>query len=528
MHHDLLLVIGLLFAVSLLTLLSPKLRIAYPILLVLGGLLIAFIPGIPHVRVDPELIFLIFLPPLLYEAAWFTSWREFWKWKRSIGMLAFGLVFFTSLVVGYFSTWLIPGFTLGLGFLLGGIISPPDAVAATSVLKGIHIPKRANTILEGESLVNDAASLIVFRFALAAVITGQFSLNEAIEQFFILALGGIIIGLLLANAVYFLHRALPTTASIDTALTLMSPYLMYIIAEELHTSGVLAVVSGGLFLSYRSHAFLDHRSRLQAYHVWSTLIFMLNGLVFILIGLDLPDIVGGMERQELHNSIIYGLLVSVLVIAVRFLWMYPAAHLPRLFFKHIREREPSPGWRMPTVLSWAGMRGVVSLASALAIPHTLPSGEAFPHRSTILVITFVVILVTLVGQGLTLPWIVKKLKVQEVDPRMPEEEQEITLRTRMVRAVIDHLEAHPEKTDQTVRAHQHFIQLEQNYLRSIEAIQRAEGVVHQDDSNRKMMLAALHVQRAALTAARRERTFDDEIIRKMESNLDLEETRLSS
>lgn len=244
MHHDLLLVIGLLFAVSLLTLLSPKLRIAYPILLVIGGLLIAFLPGMPHVHMEPEMIFLIFLPPLLYEAAWFTSWREFWRWRRSITMLAFGLVFFTSLVVAYATSWLIPGFTLALGFLLGGIISPPDAVAATSILKGMPIPKRATTILEGESLVNDAASLIVFRFALAAVITGQFTMHLVVERFVILSVGGILIGLVIANAVYFLHRSLPTTASIDTALTLMTSYLMYITAEEFDTSGVLSVVSG--------------------------------------------------------------------------------------------------------------------------------------------------------------------------------------------------------------------------------------------------------------------------------------------
>lgn len=528
MHHDLLLVIGLLFAVSLLTLLSPKLRIAYPILLVIGGLLIAFIPGIPHVRVDPELIFLIFLPPLLYEAAWFTSWREFWKWKRSISMLAFGLVFFTSLVVGYFTSWLIPGFTLAMGFLLGGIISPPDAVAATSVLKGIHIPKRATTILEGESLVNDAASLIVFRFALAAVVTGRFSMHEAIEQFFMLSLGGIAIGLVLANVLYFLHRALPTTASIDTALTLMSPYLMYIIAEEFHTSGVLAVVSGGLFLSYRSHAFLDHKSRLQAYNVWSTLIFMLNGLVFILIGLELPDIAAGMVPAELRQAITYGLLVSLLVIVVRFAWMYPAAYVPRLLSRHIREREASPGWRMPTVLSWAGMRGVVSLASALSIPHLLPNGEPFPQRSMILMITFIVILITLVGQGLTLPWIVRKLNVQEVDPRVSEEEQELALRSRMVRAVIDHLNGHPEKNPTLERAHQHFIQLEESYLRSLDNMRSAERQVHRDDTNRNMMRTLIKIQRDALMKARRDRIFDDELIRKIEGNLDLEETRLNS
>lgn len=528
LHHDLLLVIGLLFAVSLLTLLSPKLRIGHPILLVLGGLLIAFLPGMPRVHLDPELIFLIFLPPLLYEAAWFTSWREFWKWRRSIAMLAFGLVFFTSLIVGLFTHWMIPGFTLALGFLLGGIISPPDAVAATSVLKGLTLPKRAMTILEGESLVNDAASLIVFRFALMAVVSGQFVLSDALQQFAILTFGGIAVGLVLAHAIYFLHRLLPTTPNIDTAMTLMSPYLMYIAAEELHCSGVMSVVSGGLFLSFRSHRFLDHRSRLMAYNVWSTLIFMLNGLVFILIGLELPDIVTGLSRPELQQAILYGLLVSVLVIAIRFLWMYPAAHLPRLLSRRIREREPSPGWRMPTVISWAGMRGVVSLASALAIPHQLPGGEAFPHRSTILVITFVVILVTLVGQGLTLPWVVRRLNVREVDPHRPHAEQELALRSRMARAVADELAARPDRDAQAERAMQHFLQLEQNYLRSLENLHLADRATASQPLDREFPRALIRIQRQVLEAARKEHDFDLEVIRRMESNLDLEETRLNS
>ncbi|MBK7945287.1 MAG: cation:proton antiporter [Flavobacteriales bacterium] len=487
LHNDLLLVISLLFAVSLLTLLGPKLRIAQPILLVLGGLAIALVPGVPHVRLEPELIFLIFLPPLLYEAAWFTSWREFWRWKRSILLLAFGLVFFTSLIVGLFTSWLIPGFTLALGFLLGGIISPPDAVAATSVLKGLRIPKRATTILEGESLVNDASSLIVFRFALAAVVSGQFVMVEALEQFVWLVLGGIVIGLVIAHIVYFLHRWLPTTASIDTAMTLMSPYLMYIAAEHFHCSGVMAVVTGGLFLSFRAHDFLDYKSRLQATHVWSTLI------------------------------------------AVRYLWMFPAAHIPRLLFPSIRRNEISPGWRAPILISWAGMRGVVSLAAALAIPQTLPSGEAFPHRETILVITFTVILITLVGQGLTLPWVVRKLKLGELDQQRPHEEQELELRGRLVRAVIDHVAAHPEQDERMQRVHQHFLSLEDNYLRSLENLRNeAEAAVPQsDDSNRLFQRDLIAVQRRALATARQEKAFDFEVLRKMEGMLDLEEARMN-
>lgn len=528
LHHDLLLVIGLLFAVSLLTLLGPKLRIAQPILLVLGGLAIAFVPGLPRVHLEPDVVFLIFLPPLLYEAAWFTSWREFWRWRRSILLLAFGLVFFTSLMVAMFTSWLIPGFTLAMGFLLGGIISPPDAVAATSVLKGLHIPKRATTILEGESLVNDASSLIVFRFAMAAVISGQFVMSQAVEQFGILVIGGVLIGLALAHLIYFLHRALPTTPSIDTAMTLMSPYILYIVAESFHCSGVMGVVTGGLFLSFRSHAFLDYKARIQAYNVWSTLSFVLNGLVFILIGLELPNIVGGMERTELHRAILYGTLVSLMVIAVRFFWMFPGAHLPRLLFPSVRRREASPGWRGPVLLSWAGMRGVVSLAAALSIPQTLPDGSPFPMRATILVITFTVILITLVGQGLTLPWLVRKLEIGELDPGKPHEEQELELRGRLVRALIEHVAAHPEKDERLERVHKHFLNLEQNYLRSLESLRNAEKVVEQNDTNREFQRALIAVQRRTLATVRAEKAFDFEVIRKMESNLDLEEARLNN
>jgi monovalent cation/hydrogen antiporter len=527
LQHELLLMLGLLFAVSLLTLLGPKLRIAYPIMLVLGGLVIAFIPGVPHVHVRPEMIFLVFLPPLLYEAAWFTSWREFWKWRRSIGLLAFNLVFFTSLIVGFATTWMIPGFTLALGFLLGGIISPPDAVAASSVLKGLRIPKRATTILEGESLVNDASSLIVFRFALAAVITGRFSLQNAIGEFLLLAIGGVLIGILLANAVYFMHRVLPTTASIDTALTLMTPYLMYIIAEELHCSGVLSVVSGGLFLSFRAHTFLDYRSRMQANSVWSTLVFILNGVVFILIGLELPDIVDGLERGALWRSIGYGLAVSVLIIAIRFLFMYPAAYGPRMASRRIRSREPSPGWRLPTVLGWAGMRGVVSLAAALSVPHTLPNGDPFPHRGTILVITFVVILVTLVGQGLTLPWVVRKLNVQEVDPRVPEEEQEMTLVGRLAQAALDHLGTtndHPLAG----QLHHHFSVRAQSSERALAAMHAAGNAMRSDAADHTILHELIGVQRRALAKARREHIFDDEVVRKVEDQLDLEEASIRS
>src|SRR5258705_9012405 len=242
LHDDVLLVISLLLVIVILTMISNRLKIPYPILLVISGLLISMVPGIPSVVLDPDIVFLVFLPPLLYAAAWNTSWFDFWKAKRPISLLAFGLVFFTSAAVAFVSNAIIADFSLAFGFLLGGIISPPDAVAATSVFQGLKVPKRINTILEGESLVNDASSLIVFRFALVAILTGQFHLGQAAKTFAIVAVMGILTGLVIAGIVYVIHRFFPTTASIDAALTLIAPYAMYIAAERVHFSGVFAVV----------------------------------------------------------------------------------------------------------------------------------------------------------------------------------------------------------------------------------------------------------------------------------------------
>ncbi|CAN5548891.1 hypothetical protein BH10BAC2_BH10BAC2_39600 [soil metagenome] len=405
-HDQLLLIIGLLFCVSMLSMLSEKLKIPYPIFLVIAGLLISIVTGVPIVKLDPDLVFLIFLPPLLYSAAWNTSWHEFWAAKRPITLLAFGLVIFTAGAVAFISHAMIPDFSLAMGFLLGGIISPPDAIAATSLMQKMKLPKRVVTILEGESLVNDASSLIVFRFALAAILTSQFAFREAAGNFFVVVIMGILIGLAIAHIVYALHRFLPTTPSIDTAITLITPYLMYLIAEHFHYSGVLAVVSGGLFLTFRSQDIFSYDTRLKAVSVWQTLVFLLNGIVFILIGLQLPEIIDGLGNYSITEAITYAVIISLLTILIRLIWIYHGAYIPRFLFKSIREKEANPGWKLVFITGWSGMRGVVSLASALAVPLTLNDKiTAFPHRNLILFITFVVILFTLVLQGLSLPWI---------------------------------------------------------------------------------------------------------------------------
>lgn len=532
MHNQILLILGLLFAMALLYMLSQRLRFPYPIFLVIGGLLIGLIPGIPMVAIDPDIIFLVFLPPLLYEAAWFTSWNEFWARKRSIAFFAFGLVIITSVAVAYFSTAIIPGFTLALGFLLGGIISPPDAVAATSVLKEVKVPRRLQTILEGESLVNDASSLIVFRVALATVLTGEFVFKHAVLDFFVVAIMGIVTGVAVGLVFYFIHRLLPTNASIDTILTLMTPYIMYLAAEHFHFSGILAVVSGGLFLSYRSHDFLNYESRIQATGVWSSLIFLLNGLVFILIGLQLPGIIAGLGDYSIMEALGFAVVITLITIVIRILLVFPSAYIPRYLSKTIRERETRPPFAMVFMAGWAGMRGVVSLAAALAIPLTLPSGEAFPYRNLILFITFVVILITLVFQGLTMPFLLRLFKLEEIDPRMPPEEQLSMIRLRMAKLSIDQLDReHDEEVKTNAKLNRYYEQLLHVVGREEKMASGAdakEGRRQARERFNEIFLDLVASRRAELVNMRREKEFDEEVLREFQHTLDLEEARMRS
>lgn len=531
MHEHLLLILALLLVVMLLVMLAQRIKIAYPIFLVLAGLGISFIPGVPVLKLDPEIIFLIFLPPLLYEAAWYTSWNDFWKWKRTISLMAFGLVFLTSIVVAFAAQSLIPGFTLALGFLLGGIVSPPDAVAATTVLKGLKVPKRTIAMLEGESLINDASSLIVFRFALAAVMTGVFSMQEATGQFFLVAGMGIVVGIVGAHIFYAIHRFLPTTPAIDAALTVMTPYILFLGAEHFHFSGVMAVVSGGLFMSFRSHEiFKTGTTRINMTGVWNTLIFVMNALVFVLIGLELPDIIDGLGETSLMEGIKYGLIISLIVILVRLLWIYPVAHIPRWLSKKVRQ-DPSPGWKNPLIIGWAGMRGVVSLATALSIPVMMNDQAEFPLRNLIIFITFVVIFVTLVFQGLTLPLIIKLTKIGEIDPILPSHEQQAGIQIRLDQLAVDRLNEKYEKNltgnslvENLKDSLQNDIQLHQSHLSSLETCSNRQNDLQE---YHQVMLDIFALQRKELFRLKREKLFSDDEIRKAESQLDLNELKIT-
>ncbi len=520
MLHNFPFYLAIIVLIILLILLANKIKVAYPILLVLGGLAVSFIPEVPKIHIDPELIFVIFLPPLLYEAAWNMSWKDLWKWRRIITSFAFVVVFLTATVVAIVANKFIPGFSLALGFLLGGIVSPPDAVSAGAIMKFVKVPRRFQAIVEGESLFNDASSLIIFRFALIAVSTGQFVWQEAALNFVWMIAGGTAIGLLIAYIFYKTHKLLPTNAEMDIVLTLVAPYFMYIAAEAAHSSGVLAVVSGGLFLSYRSHLFLSSASRIKGNSVWASFSFILNGLVFILIGLDLPQITSGLESVTIKEAIGHGLLITAVLMVSRIISAYGAVFvtlIARRFIKVAEDRHP--GYKAPFLLGWAGMRGVVSLAAALSIPVYLSDGTLFPERNMILFITFMVILVTLVLQGLTLPMFIKKINMLHEDEVLPDEKQFHQLYYKLYQQSSEYINTHYSNILESEKTLQKIIMKWANEEQMEEELQLNEKC--------KLILTdIIDKQRNWLHEWNKGHEHDDEHIRMHLYRLDLEEERL--
>ena len=443
---------------------------------------------------------------------------------------AFPIVIITSCVVAFVSSSVIPGFTLALGFLLGGIVSPPDAISATTVMRTVKVSKSLVSIAEGESLLNDASSLIVFRFALAAVLTGQFVFADAAGSFFIVIVMGTVVGLAIGLVFYAIHRWLPTTPSIDIVLSFLTPYCMYYFAERFHFSGVLAVVAGGLLLSHKRDSMLTYLSRIQGANVWATVGFVFNGLIFMLIGLQLPTIVRQLGDGGLKAAIGYGLLISGVLIVTRLLCTVGASLFTQFASKFITVADAKPGFRGPIVLGWAGMRGVVSLAAALSIPAVLSQGQPFPHRPLILFITFIVILVTLVLQGLTLPWVIRWINPQNNRPALTEREQESIIQKKMAQASLQFIK---DQHGDSLHANAHLSNLYhrfdidlKHFTNSLDA-----GKTNGDKpdllfEHQQISLKLLDEQRNLLHKMNQRSEFDEDIIRKYLSLLDLEETKL--
>ncbi len=508
-------------AILFLVMIAIRLKIAYPIVLVVGGLLLSMLSWVPSITINPQLIFVIFLPPLLYEAGWYTSWKDFWRWKRVIFSFAFLIVIVTSFVIALVSSAILPGFTLALGFLLGGIVSPPDAVSATSIMKTVNVPKRLSSIIEGESLLNDASSLIIFRFALIAVDTGKFILHEAALNFVLVIAVGIICGVVIGMIYYAIHRWLPTTTNIDTILTLTAPYVMYIVAEHFGASGVLSVVCGSLFLTVRSHEFLSNRSRFMGGNVWSALSFLLNGIVFMLIGLQLPVIVNELGGIGVWRALGYGALITLVLIVTRMICTFGTVAFTLWIKRFITVADENPGWKVPIIFGWAGMRGVVSLAAALSIPIYMTNGQAFPQRSLILFITFTVILLTLVIQGLTLPWVIRKVNMEDPDKKLTTEEEHQMIRRKMAKASLKYLD---ENYADVIRSNPAIHDLRARFDR--DQVNQDEAVAEEQQQHRQIYLEVIGQQRLVLMELNKRLEADEELIRKYETMLDLEEEKM--
>jgi CPA1 family monovalent cation:H+ antiporter len=521
-------VFALLVAATVLALVARRIGIPYPILLVLGGLVIGFVPGLPRVVLDPELVFLLFLPPILFAAGYFTSIRDFRANLRPIGLLAVGLVLFTTTVVGAAVKALVPDLPWAAAFALGAIVAPPDAVAATAIFQRLGVPRRAVTILEGESLINDATALVAYRFAVAAVLTGTFSLAEAALDFVVVAIGGVVVGLIAGRIVRWATMRVDDPV-FSTVISFLAPIAAYLPAETIGVSGVLAAVVGGLVLGRSASRGFSSEVRIASQSAWAVLLFLINGFVFVLIGLQLPVALEGLDRYSAGQLIALAVAISGVVILSRIVWVFPATYLPRWASAELRRRDPIPPMRNVFLVSWAGMRGVVSLAAALALPLTLPSGEPFPGRNLLIFLTFAVILATLVGQGLTLPLIIRGLGIAGERGQGGEEAHARLHLAEAGLARIDELErkwpGHAELVDRLRAEYRHRIQHLDDAGRSNEPRTEAEREVIE---HRAIRQALTDIERAALLRLHDRGAVSDDVLRVIERDLDLQELRMDA
>lgn len=421
-NYVLVLLIGLLFAVAAVAGLARRFAVSYPIALVIFGLLCSLIPHVPNIPLAPSIVFLVILPPLLYISAWQTSWREFRYNLVSISSLAIFLVFFTAVGVAFAAEWWLPGFDWRLGFLLGAVVSPTDAVAATSIARKVGMPQQIVDLLEGESLLNDATGLLALEFGVEMVAQGTTpSLARGMLEFAWLTVGGVLVGVAIGWVVTRLEPWVDD-GPVEIAMSLIIPYAAYLAGDAVRASGVIAVVACGLLVSRHSSSLFSPRVRLQSVAVWDALEFLLNGFVFVLIGLQLPYVLAGIKGSSKSSLILYALAFSAMLVALRLAWMFPATRVAwwvRTCVMH--QNHQKPGSNQVFVVGWTGMRGVVALAAANSLPLTLNDGRPFPQRSFIIFLTFSLIVVTLVFQGLSLPWLVRRLGLATPDTGFCEE-----------------------------------------------------------------------------------------------------------
>jgi len=527
-HSVELVVLVLLVLVVAFAALAKRLHTPYPIILVIGGLILSLFPNAPHVELNPEIVFLLILPPLLFSSAAMTPWRDFRYNLVSITGLAFGLVGFTVVGIAAASRWILPGFDWRMGLVLGAVVSTTDAIAATSIAQRLGLPKRIVDILEGESLVNDATGLLALQITTTLLVTGQKpSVFQSIWELLYLVFGSIAIGLIVGKVIHILELKI-VDAPIEITISLIAPYFAYLAAEEARASGVMATVACGLYLGHKSSLYLSRGARLTGQAVWETLTFVLNGFVFLLIGIQLPYILAGIRRHHLGELLLLGLMFSGVVILLRLAWVYPGAALSFFIRRRLlHHHESRPDAKSIFIIGWTGMRGVVALAAAISLPELLDSGEQFPERNVMIFLTFCVIFVTLVLQGLTLPSLIRRLGLAGTGAHNAEEEH---ARREMVNAAIAYLEHSREDAEpEFVPVYDELVHTYRRRLNALESNHEAEpGARPQDyEQWREISRQVGKIQRATVLLLRNQNKIDDEVMRKLERELDLNEARYS-
>ena len=518
--HEAQLVLGLLIAVAALVTIARRLAIAYPIFLVIGGLVLGLVPGVPRIQVDPDLIFLIVLPPLLYIAAYFTPVRGLRANLGTVSSLAIGLVIASALAVAAVAHALIPSLPWSVACVLGAIVAPPDAVAATAITGRLAVPRQVVTILEGESLLNDATALTIYSIGLTVAAGVAFSPSTAVVTFLGAMLGGCAVGVAVGWIVAHVRARLEDTP-VEMTISLLTPYAAFLPAQWLDASGVIAAVAAGLFLGHRGSRIMGADARLTGRAVWETISFLLNGLVFIVMGLQVPLLLRALTPSLALHMVGIGVAVTMVLVLVRAVWIFGTVALPQ------RMRGRPDVFACSLILSWAGMRGVVSLAAALALPLTLPAGGPFPAREALVIVTVTVIVFTLLGQGLTLPWLIRVLRLgKDVGLRR----EEARARERLVDAAMRRL----DELNPVWPGHQPLLeQLRETYRHRSEHVERQRDAAGGGEDqelieHREIRRTVIDAEREALLRLRAEGEVNDEVLRDLERELDLEERRMDA
>jgi monovalent cation/hydrogen antiporter len=525
MHDSELLLLVLMVAIGGLSVLADVVRMPYPILLVLGGLALGFLPGVPRAELQPDLVLVLFLPPLLYTTAFFSSPRDLRSDARAISLLAVGLVLVTMSAVAVVAHTLVSGLPWAAAFTLGAIVSPTDPLAATAIARRLGVPRRLVVVLEGESLVNDATALVAYRLALAAVVAGSFSAWEAGTRFVVGGIGGVAIGLAVGWLIAEARRRLNDPV-VEIVLSVVTGYAAYLPAERLGASGVLAAVAAGLYVGWQAPRLASASTRLLGFSFWEVLVYLLNAVLFLLVGLQLHPILSGVSGYSAASLLGQAALVSAAVIVVRILWGFTVPYLIRLIDRRPAQVARRVGPRERLVAGWSGMRGAVSLAAALALPLETRTGQAFPQRNLIVFMTFAVIFATLVLQGLTLPSLIRRLGLHRDDSEEQEEVRGRISATDAALARLEELAGEDWTRDDTVERMRGLYQFRRRRLKARGGFVEDDGSQDRSLAYQRLVRELLEAQRQAIVQLRNQGAISNEVMHRIERDLDLEDSRL--